>query len=162
MAPPRIPLEDRFWPKVDVRGEDECWPWKAALHKFGYGWIGGYDETGKSTKLLSSRVAWALTRGPIPKGMQVLHKCDNPACCNPRHLFLGTQGDNVRDAVRKGRMPRIPKVWGEDVHCAKLDAAKVREIRASSLSNRTLAKQMGVSAVAIGLARKYRTWKHVA
>lgn len=95
------PLADRFWPKVDRRGPDECWPWKAARRAAGYGKIG----RGKSGRgwMLAHRASWELAHGPISSETLVLHRCDNPPCVNPAHLFLGTHADNVHDMVAKGR-----------------------------------------------------------
>jgi uncharacterized protein YjiS (DUF1127 family) len=87
-----------FWSKVKRGGPDECWPWLAATNEKGYGVVGGKDGTTKA-----NRVAWKLTNGPIPDGKCVLHRCDNPPCCNPGHLFTGTRGDNNRDMHAKGR-----------------------------------------------------------
>lgn len=87
----------RFWPKVNVGSDDECWEWTAAT------W-GGYGQFGKSGRSYRShRVAWVIDRGPIPPGLVVCHHCDNPPCCNPAHLFLGTIGDNNADRDAKGR-----------------------------------------------------------
>lgn len=92
-------LSERFWSKVDKQGSTECWPWTASVVKnLGYGQFGM-----GGTMMRSHRVAWELSNGPIPAGMFVLHKCDNPPCCNPQHLFLGTQTDNMQDALAKGR-----------------------------------------------------------
>lgn len=93
----RRPVNDRFWEKVDQRG-DGCWEWTAALDTNGYGHfiIEGRNHA-------ASRVAWMLTHGPIDAGLFVCHRCDNPPCCRPDHLFLGTALDNARDAVAKGR-----------------------------------------------------------
>lgn len=102
----RIPLADRFWSKIDKNGPipehrpelGRCWIWVARSWAHGYGkikvegkWIG------------SHRVAWLLEIGQITDDLFVLHKCDNPACCNPSHLFLGTHEDNMADMVKKGR-----------------------------------------------------------
>lgn len=85
----------RFWTRVDVREIDACWPWTSGLDKDGYGVI--------SAKR-SHRVAWEISYGKeIPEGLVILHSCDNPACCNPAHLRPGTQIENTRDAIRKGR-----------------------------------------------------------
>lgn len=91
-------IAERFWEKVDVRGPDECWPWMAGLRQ-GYG---RFTIThGKGVQ--AHRVAYELTKGPIPPGLDVLHDCDFPPCCNPSHLWPGTNLDNVRDSVAKGR-----------------------------------------------------------
>lgn len=94
------PLEERFWEKVDRRGPDDCWLWTASLSA-GYGQIGLGGKDGGNGH--AHRVAWELSRGPIPVGLNVLHRCDVPACCNPRHLFLGTLRDNTVDMYAKGR-----------------------------------------------------------
>lgn len=95
---PPISLDKRFWEKVDRRGPDECWPWIGAEHGRGYG---GILINYKSVP--AHRVAHALCKGVVPPGMFVLHRCDNPKCVNPAHLFLGTHQDNMDDMVSKGR-----------------------------------------------------------
>lgn len=94
------PLPDRYWAKVDVRGDDECWPWTAGKDWDGYGRI----KAGSHRTALAHQVGWMLEHGTnIPAGLHVLHRCDNTGCQNPRHLFLGTYDDNNQDRVRKGR-----------------------------------------------------------
>lgn len=94
-------LSERLWEKVDVGRPDECWPWRGSK-KRGYGRIRG--EGGRQSRtLFAHRVVWQLEYGPIPFGLCVLHSCDNPPCCNPGHLFLGTNDDNLRDMRSKGR-----------------------------------------------------------
>lgn len=126
------PLAERLWPKVDKRGPGECWPWVGSLDSSGYGqmWDGQ-----RPTR--SSRLVYALIHGPIPDGLCVLHRCDNPPCCNPAHLFLGTKGDNTADMMAKGRR-------GGPV---KLSAEQVREIRvrvAAGERQWRVAKEYGV------------------
>lgn len=101
--PPRAPtpLADLFWHLVDKRGPDDCWPWQGSLY-VGYGRI----KDGQRGRVGAHRVSWELHHGPIPDGLWVLHRCDNPPCVNPAHLFLGTPGDNVRDMHAKGRWSR--------------------------------------------------------
>ena len=91
-------LEERFWEKV--KKTEHCWLWIGATTVFGYGHI---CVDGLRLKGLTHRISWEWSHGPIPSGMSVLHHCDVPACVNPAHLFLGTQGDNLRDCIQKGR-----------------------------------------------------------
>lgn len=119
--------EEYFWSKVDRTGD--CWPWTGCKNWAGYGKVGVENQL-KGTH----RVAWELTNGPIPDGLHVCHRCDNPPCCNPDHLFLGTRSDNMRDAREKGR------IAGQ-----KLTRADVDVIRAEYAG--------GISMAAIGRAR---------
>ena len=97
----------RFWASVDRRMDAECWPWTGAKNHGGYGhlkvWVGA-----EHSERIATRVMWTLTHGPIPDGLFVLHRCDNPPCVNPAHLFLGTNDDNMRDAFVKHRI-RTPQ-----------------------------------------------------
>lgn len=96
---PVAPIADRFWSKVDTDGD--CWEWQAAKNPKGYGFFGlGRRGDGHA---LAHRVAYELTTGSIPDGLCVLHKCDNPGCVRPDHLWLGTRADNNRDMIGKGR-----------------------------------------------------------
>jgi hypothetical protein len=112
---------ERFWAKVDIGGPDDCWEWTGTKNKkFKHG------RVGKDYKLvLAHRLSWELTNGPIPEGICVCHKCDNPPCCNPNHLFLGTKKDNMQDMIKKGRSNYLN---GEAHGSAKLTTAQVLEI----------------------------------
>lgn len=89
----------RFWAKVDKTGD--CWLWTASVHEKGQDCYGIIVVNYK--RIRAHTLAWKMTYGDIPSGMNVLHKCDNPRCVNPEHLFLGTLNDNVQDCIRKGR-----------------------------------------------------------
>jgi len=116
-------LATRFWNKIDKsRGDDSCWTWTGYCKSDGYGVIGIRGKTTECTH----RVAYTLCVGTIPDGMQILHQCDNPPCCNPAHLFLGTQADNIADMVNKGRTVHTK---GESHPLAKLTVSQVEEIR---------------------------------
>ena len=90
--------EKRFLSKLGEPTPSGCIEWQQPTHRFGYGWI-----TIRRRAVLAHRFAWIRANGPIPDGMDVLHRCDNPPCCNPEHLFLGTRADNAKDMIAKGR-----------------------------------------------------------
>ena len=85
----------RFWSKVDIT--DDCWEWTACKTSFGYGQLG---IDGIMTN--AHRISWEISNGPIPDGMVICHKCDNPGCVNPDHLFAGTHKDNIADCISRG------------------------------------------------------------
>jgi HNH endonuclease len=162
----------RFWSHVTKT--ESCWLWGAYRTKTGYGTI-----TYEKQSLLTHRVAWELLCGPIPKGLLVCHNCpngDNPSCCNPEHLFLGSYKDNMVDAAQKGRMAsgnrngtrlypeRIAR--GEQINTAKLTERDVVEIRRLSseehLSARVLGRMFNISGVMVGKIVSRVSWKHVA
>jgi hypothetical protein len=153
---PRPGTEADFWAKVDVRGVDDCWEWTHIRNPKGYG-----RASVRSTLRAAHRVAWTFAHGPIPDGLFCCHHCDNPPCCNPRHLFLGTSSENLQDASRKGRMHP-----GEKCGTAKLTDAAVRDIRlrhaSGERSRATLARRHGVSVGAVQAVLERRTWRHVA
>ena len=146
---------NRFWDKVDkTTTPDDCWEWKAVKLK-GYGqfWF-------KDKMALAHRVSWELSFGPIPNGLNVLHKCDNPSCVNPAHLFLGTPKDNAQDSLKKGRR-FIPDNRGEKQGRHKLTEPQVREIRrlrASGLTWENLASQFKMSTRGIRTIISGHSW----
>jgi hypothetical protein len=96
-----------FWRKVKIGSDDECWPWTQSKTWFGHGRVWFRDKA-----WVAHRVAWVRSVGEIPDGLLVLHSCDNPPCCNPAHLFLGTNADNTHDMQAKGR-----EHWSKRSHC---------------------------------------------
>jgi hypothetical protein len=99
-------ISERFWSKVDRRGPGECWPWRAAhSHQHDGRGVFYIKANGRETRVVAPRVAWMLTHGELPpRGVFVCHSCDNPPCCNPAHLWLGTSRDNTLDSMAKGRL----------------------------------------------------------
>lgn len=99
--------EQRFWTKVDTsNGPDACWPWIASTfrERRGYGKFQAGTSRETARIVYAHRYAWELAnRSEIPPGMFACHRCDNPVCCNPRHIFIGTPADNMRDMSDKGR-----------------------------------------------------------
>jgi len=148
-------LEERFKRLLVPRHPDECWPWPHCGTN-GYGTV-GY----RYGRYYAHRTSYEVAHGPIPAGLHVLHRCDNPPCVNPAHLFLGTHADNMADAAAKGRTSRCGKVKGSDHPLAKLDAQKVREIRGSDEMGVTLARRYGVYPTLICRVRQRKSWAHV-
>lgn len=156
----------RFWAKVDRRGEHDCWPWMGGKSNRGYG---GFNRGGVSVK--AHRFAYELATGTAPGRMFVCHRCDNPPCCNPAHLFLGTCADNVADMVAKGRHVRPPRdesavKWrrGEKSPNAKLttdDVLSIRARRAAGEQLKVIAADYGVHKSLICHIAKGRGWYHV-
>jgi hypothetical protein len=107
-----VTLLQRFWSKVDKGNGTGCWLWTGSKSgSLGYGQV--RNEQGESE--FAHRLAWRMANGPIPDGLYVCHTCDTPPCVRPTHLFLGTALDNTRDAVSKGRMPRMTSI-ADGVH----------------------------------------------
>ncbi len=147
-------IAERFWPKVNIGPQDQCWEWQAAMGTDGYGRLGHNMRT--------HRLAWELTYGAIPDGLWVLHHCDNRACVNPDHLFLGTALDNTRDMIAKGRQKIVPGLKGERNPTSKLTLEQVREIReryARGENQRALGREFGVSKSLIGNIVRGEAWK---
>lgn len=134
-----------------------CWLWLGSAC-LGYGRMrfGGQSR-------LAHRVAYEAMRGPIPKGMVLCHKCDNPGCVNPDHMFVGTQADNVRDMVQKGRISRAerPQQWGTGNGNSRITDDVVRAILLSPLPQREAAKAYGVAPSWVQRIRKREVWRHI-
>jgi hypothetical protein len=161
-------VRDGFWKKVTVRNSDECWEWsgyciKPKVSRLSYG---VYRCLGKQQK--AHRLAYKLTYGNIPADMCVCHKCDNPKCCNPSHLFLGTIADNNRDRDNKGRGVVIcgKREGVKYVKGSKSPKAKITESQAVSIysdlrSQRAIAREYGISQKAVSFIKRGESWSHV-
>jgi hypothetical protein len=140
-------IKDGFWGKVSVGHPGGCWGWIGSTDSGGYGQL---QHNGKLQP--AHRVAWMLVNGPLPEGLWVLHRCDNPPCTNPDHLFLGTRRDNMMDASHKGRMLGRRKLTPDDV----------RAIRASGLPQVELARQYGLTSGAVSMIISRRRWSGIS
>lgn len=136
--------KQRFWLRVDrSAGDAACWPWTGASSR-------GYGSLRVGGVLFSAhRVAYELTNQKIPEGLLVRHSCDNPPCCNPAHLLLGTESDNRFDMYRRGRQGKRLYRRGQDHPNSKLTSVEVNEIRdeyaTGTVSQSTLARRYGVT-----------------
>ena len=154
--PKSRPLAERFWEKVDKRGPDDCWEWTGSkVH--GYGRINSGGHYGDI--LLAHRVSWEIHYGPIPEGMCVLHRYDNPGCVNPTHLWLGTKADNIHDMIQKGRENHTNNLCGEAHGRAKVTEENVRNIRTSSLTLRELSLIYGIGQTQLSRIRSGKSWR---
>ena len=152
-------VPDRFWAKV-LRGPG-CWEWTGNRSYQNYGRL---LIVGTMRKAFAHRVSWEIHHGPIPDGMFVCHRCDNPPCVRPDHLFLGTHQDNMDDRTAKGRHVAV-SMPGETNPSAKLSLEQVREIRRTATRRRgeqmAMARAYGVSGVLIGKVIRQEIWRDV-
>ena len=158
MNPRAIIAQIRFLREAETHGLDPlvCWEWKGAVNSNGYGRF-----VMKDRHLLAHRLSYEFFIGEIPSGHNVCHVCDNRPCVNPHHLWVGTQSENLNDAVTKGRMHR-PDTRAELNGNKKLDwprVAKIREMHAGGAKAYIIAIQMGVSPSTIGDIVKCKTWR---
>lgn len=151
-------VKERFWDKVDVRGENECWNWLAG--KSGKKGYGRFCPVTRGKQYGSHRLCYEWTYGVDPGNLHVLHTCDNPACVNPKHLFLGTPLDNITDCISKGRFARgVDKV--RSAKLAQEDVERIREMVLFGATQRHLSNTFGVSPAVICKIVNRKIWKHV-
>lgn len=141
--------EQRFWARV--RKTDTCWVWTGPTRGKGYGAV-RFDGRMQS----AHRVSWEMKHGPIGGGLHVLHRCDNPPCINPDHLFLGTNRDNAADCRAKGRTPR-----GWKNGAARLTPAQVEDVRqahARGFEIAAIARHYGVARITVRKILTGKSW----
>ncbi len=156
-------LEDsdkkRFWDKVKTQGNDQCWPWTASTDLSGYGRFGF-----REILLSAHRVAWEITYGDIPFKKHVLHHCDNPRCCNPEHLFIGTHQDNMADRDKKGR-GKTCVLKGEknpNSRFKEVDIIEMRGMVKQGYKQGDVAKKFNTAQSVISNIINYKNWKHIS
>lgn len=151
----QAPLAERFWEHVEK--SDGCWNWTATTRgSNGYGQIGEGGQGGRN--LSAHRVSWEIHNGPIPDGMFVLHRCDNPLCVNPDHLWLGTIAENNADRERKGRGADRR---GEKSTTAKLTTEQVLAIRSDHRPQRIVAEAYGIRQGHVSRLKNGTRWPHL-
>lgn len=161
-ARPAIPLAERFWQKVDKSGPvmrpelGRCWAWRAAESDSGYGLLGrGVRGAGI---VRATHVSWEIHRGPVPAGVFLLHRCDNPPCTNPDHLFLGDAAANMNDCKSKRRHAHGETSYSK---LTESDVLDIRTLYAFGARNGDLSRAFGVSPGMIGLIVGRKRWTHV-
>ena len=156
----RVTKAPDFWSLVSTSAADGCWPWGGPKNTWGYG-----DVFFRGRRSNASRVAAILSHGEIPAGFVVCHVCDNPACCRPSHLFIGTQAENVADCVTKGRW--VARAGIEHPRpSAKLTPEQVIEAREAYFvakeTQTAIARRFGVHSATISRAVRGELWPQAA
>lgn len=134
-----------------------CWDWKKKKFGAGYGFI----QKGRNKSILAHRASWMIHHGPIPDGLWVLHKCDNPTCTNPEHLFLGNRKDNTDDMIKKGRKNPLMGTKHPNVKLLAYQVIEIRQLIKEGISQRQLGKKYKVSPSTIQNIADGKTWKQV-
>jgi hypothetical protein len=152
-------VEERFWRNVNKNTQSDCWEWVGTMQPNGYGRLSlGSQSDGVEG---AHRISWRLhNKAEIPKGMHVMHSCDNRKCVNPSHLSVGTPKQNSQDMIAKGRKV-IASPVGNDNGKAIINPDIVRQIRQSNESHAALARKFGISPNCVRGVRIGRTWSHV-
>jgi hypothetical protein len=144
-----------FWSKVLEQGPGECWPWRGGLFKDGYGQFSiGRDA------FVAHRLAYQLRCGPVDSRTVIRHTCDNPPCCNPSHLIPGTQADNIKDSVSRGRWNRTGERNGR-VKLTTRKVCKIRRLFAARWTIKSLAERYEVHTTTIADIVYWRTWTNL-
>jgi hypothetical protein len=151
-------MVERFWSKVDRRSDLDCWPWLAHGTTNTVGALYGRFRFGGKMRA-SHRVAWELTHGPIPAGLVIRHKCDFSRCCNPSHLELGTQKDNVRDRYERGRENHSKGSRHGNSKLSEDDIVLIRSRLRSGDTYKKIAKDFRISLYGVYYAKI--GWAHV-
>lgn len=150
---------EKFWNKVDIKSDVECWEWLGSKYRNGYGRF----NIGNNKVVTASRVSYYLTYDDFDLNNKNIHKCDNPSCVNPNHLFMGTQKDNMKDMVLKGR-GGVPGIKGSQIGTSKLTEDEVYQIKkrlANKESKKLIAEDYNVSLTMVCYIADNKWWRHI-
>jgi hypothetical protein len=151
-----MPLKEKLIKHYNTNTESGCWEWTGYRDRDGYGRTEViHPRTHKRHTLQAHRASYEVFVGRIPKGKVIAHKCDNPQCINPEHLFVATPAENIQDMLNKGRIN-----YGKNAR-AKLRAEDITAIRVSKLTQAELGIIYGVSQVQISRVKLRKDWKHI-
>ncbi len=142
-------IAPRFWAQIHIRSDDECWLWGGTMLMSGYGRIYWRGKNWRAHRLM-----WTLTHGSIPEGLLICHHCDNKRCCNPAHLFIGTNADNMNDRIPKARKRGAEKLTDADV-------LEIRARRTCGELLESIAIDFPVQKNQIGRICRRIQWKHI-
>lgn len=147
---------ERFEEKYIPEPNSGCWLWFGAVA--GQAGRGNFrmDQRGN---VYAYRASWEFFKGPIQDGIQVLHSCDMPCCVNPEHLWLGTQGDNMKDCAKKGRIVSPLGLFGEDNQNSRLKVPDILEIRSGTLTTVQCMKKFGISKGHVSRIKNKQSWR---
>jgi len=151
-------LASEFWNRIKIVAPTECWIWRGKYSTK----PGSYGKVVVDGRIKRAhRMAWELTNGHIPNGLYVLHKCDNPPCCNPSHLFLGTDGDNLRDCYNKGRRKPLAGKLNPMATLTESDVIEIRKRYSEGAKSIVLASDFGVSVNCIYRIFRGFSWRKI-
>jgi hypothetical protein len=155
MSPPRLSIESRL--QKHIKKLDGCWVFTGSLDKDGY----GVFNYGRGKQVRAHRMSYEFYISQIPKGYLVCHKCDNPSCINPSHLFLGSHKDNTQDMIKKDRKICLK---GSKHHYSKItetDVLAIRQKRLLGLKLKNIGNEFAISFQTVSSICKGKTWKHI-
>lgn len=156
---PKSTVEERFWAKVPSRASNVCWPWSGSRGLYGYG-VMSKTCRGKSGSVhMAHRLSWEIHFGEIPEGMCICHKCDNPPCVNPKHLFLGTKADNAQDRNAKGRHTNQSGEHNGHARLCRQDIDRIIRLLELGRPQSEIAAMFGVKQPHISRILRGAAWK---
>jgi hypothetical protein len=153
-------VETRFWEKVERPTPDQCWRWVGNVNDQGYGVLRRPGTAATHRVWLAHRLSWEMHFGKIPDGLCVLHRCDNPSCVNPAHLFTGTREENNADKKAKGRQPHNIGSTNPNAKITEDKAREVRELVASGVTQMKVASIFGIKQPQVSRIVRGENWRN--